>query len=65
MLKLATLRRRITEGAYDVDPRAVAEAILLRLGALRRDAPAIEGPEPLSPGDAQSRGGFGATRRAG
>ena len=65
MLKLATLRRRITEGVYDVEPRVVAEAILLRLGALRRDAPLIGGPEALNPGDARSRGGFGKSRRAG
>lgn len=48
-MKLETLKARIGSSDYEVDPDAVAEAIVRRLFAARA--------EPASPGDGAARSG--------
>jgi hypothetical protein len=59
-MKLETLRTRIGNADYEVDANAVAEAIVLRVFAVRREfrqaVRALEGPDPFGNGHALEAG---------
>lgn len=59
-MKLDTLKTRIGNADYVVDPDAVAEAILRHALAARRElrqaVRSLEGPDPLSNGTAYEAG---------
>jgi hypothetical protein len=59
-MKLDTLKTRIGNADYEVDADAVAEAIVTRLLAMRRElrqaARALEGTDPLANGGALEAG---------
>ena len=59
-MKLDTLKTRIGNADYEVDADAVAEAIVRRAFAVRRElrqaASLLEGSDPLAPGPALEAG---------
>jgi len=65
MLHLKSLRTRIDEGRYAVDPLVVADALLRRLAALRREQPSLELYAPVSPPDARIPRALGGGLQAG
>jgi len=65
MLHLNRLRTRIEEGRYAVDPTAVADAVLRRLAARRREQSSRDFCGAVSPPDARSPRAFGGGLPAG